>query len=233
MTKRRLAGLALLGGLAVLALPYLLHPPAARAALQVPPPAMDEIALPQSAPQTAILAGGCFWGMEMVFQHVKGVKRVVVGYTGGAADTAQYETVSTGTTGHAESVQITFDPAVISYGKILQIFFAVAHDPTTLDAQGPDQGTQYRSAIFAMNPAQAGIAKSYIAQLNQSHVFPAPIVTEIDPAKPFYPAEAYHQDYGQLHPDSPYIAFNDAPKVSDLKSSFPAFYRADPVMTAK
>ena len=197
----------------------------------VPAPAVDE---PASAATTevAVLAGGCFWGVQGVFQHVDGVTNAVSGYAGGSREAADYHTVSTGSTGHAESVQVTFDPHKISYGRILQIYFSVAHDPTELNRQGPDTGTQYRSAIFPMSPEQARIAEAYIAQLDAAHVFAAPIVTKIEPSKAFYPAEAYHQNYLTLHPDQPYIAFNDIPKVEALKQLFPSLYRGNPVLVA-
>jgi peptide-methionine (S)-S-oxide reductase len=204
---------------------------AAETARMVPPPAVDE-ARRASAPEVAVLAGGCFWGVQGVFQHVAGVTSAVSGYVGGGADTAQYESVSTGRTGHAESVRVTFDPGRISYGRLLQIYFSVAHNPTELDRQGPDVGTQYRSAIFPQNPEQARIAEAYIAQLGQAKAFPGAIVTRIEPGREFYPAEAYHQDYLTLHPGQPYIAFNDLPKVEALKRLFSEFYRADPVLVA-
>jgi peptide-methionine (S)-S-oxide reductase len=188
----------------------------------VPAPAIDAPA--SSGPQTAVLSGGCFWGVQGVFEHVKGVTRVLAGYSGGAKLTAEYELVSTGTTGHAESVQITYDPQKISYGKILQIFFSVALDPTMKNAQGPDEGTQYRSEIFFATPEQQKTAASYIAQLDAAHAFQAPIATRIDPLKAFYPAEAYHQDFLETHPDYPYIVFNDLPKVQALKTIFPQDY---------
>ena len=176
--------------------------------------------------------GGCFWGVQGVFQHVDGVSAAVSGYAGGTHDTAQYHMVGTGTTGHAESVQITFDPRRISYGRILQIYFSVAHDSTELNHQGPDTGTQYRSTIFTQTPEQARIAKAYIAQLSQAGVFRAPIVTTIEPDKEFYPAEAYHQDYLTLHPSEPYIAINDIPKVEALARLFPDLYKSPPVLVA-
>jgi peptide-methionine (S)-S-oxide reductase len=182
------------------------------------------------APEVAVLAGGCFWGVQGVYEHVKGVIRAVSGYTGGRRATAQYYTVSTGETGHAESVQITFDPHRISYAQILQIFFSVAHDPTELNRQGPDVGTQYRSAIFPLSPEQARIAKEYIAQLNRARVFNAAIVTRIEPDKVFYPAEGYHQDYLVHNPENPYIVYNDLPKIADLKRLFPGTYRPDAVL---
>ncbi|WP_322013666.1 peptide-methionine (S)-S-oxide reductase MsrA [Paraburkholderia sp. J12] len=198
----------------------------------VPAPAVDEKAATGGAPatETAVLAGGCFWGVQGVFQHVKGVTAAVSGYTGGDRESAQYETVSTGTTGHAESVRITFDPRVVSYGQILQIYFSVAHDPTELNRQGPDTGTQYRSTIFPTTPDQARIARAYLAQLRDAHAFSAPPVTTVEPGKTFYPAETYHQNYLTLHPDAPYIAINDLPKVAGLKRLFPAQYRERPVL---
>jgi len=175
--------------------------------------------------QTAVLAGGCFWGVEAVFEHVRGVHSVVSGYAGGEKSTAQYETVSTGRTGHAESVQITFDPQQISYGEILRIYFSVAHDPTQLNRQGPDTGTQYRSDVFYVNDAQKQIATDYIAQLNASHLFSQPIVTKVDPLNGFYPAEDYHQDFIARNPNYPYVVFNDLPKIRNLKQLYPDFYR--------
>jgi peptide-methionine (S)-S-oxide reductase len=185
-----------------------------------------------NATETAVLAGGCFWGVQGVFQHVKGVTNAVSGYAGGDKKTAQYEVVGSGRTGHAESVRITFDPRQISYGRILQIYFSVAHNPTELNRQGPDVGTQYRSAIFPTNAEQAQIAKAYIGQLNQAHAFDAAIVTKIEPGKEFYPAEDYHQDFLTLHPTYPYIVYNDLPKIDDLNRIFPDLYRADPVLVA-
>jgi peptide-methionine (S)-S-oxide reductase len=192
----------------------------------VPPPAQD--AAPATAPQTAVLSGGCFWGVQGVFEHVKGVTRVLAGYSGGAKSTASYETVSGGDTGHAESVQITYDPQQISYGKILQIFFSVALDPTMKDAQGPDTGTQYRSEVFVATPEQQKVASAYIAQLDAAHTYDAPIATRVDKLTGFYPAEAYHQDFLETHPSYPYIAYNDMPKVSALKTLFPDFYTPAP-----
>jgi peptide-methionine (S)-S-oxide reductase len=201
-------------------------------AMAAPAPAFDpHIDAPQ---EVATLSGGCFWGVQGVFEHVKGVRQVVAGYTGGAADTAQYETVSTGTTGHAESVQITFDPRVVSYGQILQIYVSVATDPTELNYQGPDQGTQYRSEIwFGADDQQQAIAKAYLAQLTAAKTYPAPIVTRLDPVQSFYPAESYHQDFLTLHPDNPYIVYNDLPKVQALQAQYPQFYAAQPVLYSK
>jgi peptide-methionine (S)-S-oxide reductase len=175
--------------------------------------------------QTAVFAGGCFWGIESVFEHLKGVLDAVSGYAGGNAGTAQYETVSSGSTGHAESVRVTFDPEKISYEQLLQVFFSVAHDPTQLNRQGPDVGPQYRSAIFYANDEQERVAKAYIDQLTRAKTFPRPIVTQVTKLQGFYPAEAYHQDYMAHHPNEPYIVFNDRPKVERLKKQFPDLYR--------
>jgi peptide-methionine (S)-S-oxide reductase len=182
--------------------------------------------------ETAVLAGGCFWGVQGVFQHVTGVTRAVSGYAGGNQATAEYEQVGRGDTSHAESVQITFDPRQISYAQILQIYFSVAHDPTQLNRQGPDRGTQYRSAIFPLNEGQAQIARDYIAQLNRARVFPAAIVTTIEPGVTFYAAEAYHQDYLYLNPREPYIVANDLPKIDHLQRIFPAQYRSQPTLVS-
>jgi peptide-methionine (S)-S-oxide reductase len=175
--------------------------------------------------QTAVLAGGCFWGVDAVFKHVKGVEKVVSGYSGGEASTADYETVSTGSTGHAESVKVTYDPSQVRFSELLRIFFSVATDPTQLNRQGPDVGSQYRSVIFYTNEDQKRIAQDYIAQLNKSGVFPRRIVTQVVPSKAFYPAEAYHQNFLERHPNYPYIVFNDLPKLRSLKKQFPEFYR--------
>ena len=198
----------------------------------IPSPVVDEPAAAAAAVEVAVLAGGCFWGVQGVFQHVDGVTSAVSGYAGGAKDTADYEKVSTGTTGHAESVRITFDPRRISYGRLLQIYFAVAHDPTELNRQGPDRGTQYRSAIFPTNSEQARIAEAYITQLNRAHSFPATIATKIEPNRQFVAAEDYHQDYLTQHPSQPYIAINDLPKIDELKRLFPDLYREAPVLVA-
>jgi peptide-methionine (S)-S-oxide reductase len=173
----------------------------------------------------AVFAGGCFWGMDAVFRHVKGVSQVVSGYAGGGADTANYETVSTGTTGHAESVEVFFDPSQVSYHDLLEVFFLVAHDPTELNRQGPDSGTQYRSSIFYTNNEQKKMAEEYIAQLDQKKAFPEPIVTKVVPLTGFYPAEAYHQNYLALHSDQPYIVINDLPKLERLQETFPKLCR--------
>ena len=175
--------------------------------------------------QTAVFAGGCFWGVDAVFKHVKGVTRVASGYSGGSAATAQYEIVSTGTTGHAESVEVTFDPSKVRYADLLRVFFSVAHDPTELNRQGPDEGSQYRSAIFFAYDQQRKTALEYIAQLNKAGAFNAPIVTQVVPLKQFYPAEAYHQDFLEGHPNYPYIVYNDLPKLRELRKQFPAMYK--------
>lgn len=200
-------------------------------AVLVPPPSHEAALATSSTSETAVLAGGCFWGVQGVFQHVQGVTKVVSGYAGGEPDTAQYETVSSGTTGHAESVRISYDPTKISYGRLLQIYFSVAHDPTELNRQGPDRGTQYRSTIFPVTTEQAEIARDYIAQINRTDTFGKPLATTVEPLKGFYPAESYHQDYLTLHPDQPYIAINDLPKVDNLKRLFRADYRESPVLT--
>ncbi|MDQ2860888.1 MAG: peptide-methionine (S)-S-oxide reductase MsrA [Pseudomonadota bacterium] len=199
----------------------------AQASIRLPAPAVDVPAT--TGPQSVVLAGGCFWGVQGVFAHVRGVKQVVVGYAGGKQATANYETVSTGTTGHAESVRITFDPKEITYGGILRIFFSVATDPTQVNRQFPDSGTQYRSEVFYANPSQKMVADRYIAQLNRAKVFNHPIATRVDPDTGFFRAEAHHQDYLVRHPEAPYIATFDAPKVAALKTLFPADYRAKPV----
>jgi peptide-methionine (S)-S-oxide reductase len=202
----------------------------AERATAVPPPAFDEPAASAATSETAVLAGGCFWGVQAVFQHLKGVQQAVSGYAGGSKDTAEYERVGTGRTGHAETVRITFDPRQISYGRILQVYFSVAHDPTQLDRQGPDHGNQYRSDIFVMNETQRRIAQQYVAQLGQAGVFGHPIVTRIDAFSGFYPAEDYHQDFATLNPDNPYIVFNDLPKLENLQRLFPDLYRPTPVL---
>ncbi len=208
-----------------------LSPSAAEGARAIPSPALDEPA-EQATSEIAVLAGGCFWGVQGVFQHVEGVRNAISGYAGGDKASAQYETVSGGATGHAESVQISFDPRKISYGRLLQIYFSVAHDPTERNRQGPDVGPQYRSAIFPTNAEQARVAKAYIAQLDQAHAFGAAIATRIEPDRTFYPAETYHQDFLTLHPTYPYIAVNDLPKINDLKRLFPDLYRAEPALVS-
>jgi peptide-methionine (S)-S-oxide reductase len=190
----------------------------------VPSPVVDSAMATSKGEQTAVVAGGCFWGIQAVFQHVKGVINATSGYSGGAANTAEYELVSTGDTGHAESVKITYDPSQITYGQLLRVFFSFAHDPTELNRQGPDSGTQYRSVIFYGNDDQKRVADAYIAQLDKARVFPRPIVTQVVPLKAFYPAEPYHQDYAANHPNNPYIVYNDAPKVAHLHQEFPDLY---------
>lgn len=190
----------------------------------IPYPELDSPLSEVKAQQTAVVAGGCFWGVQAVFHHVKGVVSATSGYSGGSADTAEYELVSAGDTGHAESVKIVYDPSKISYGQLLQIFFSVAHDPTQLNRQGPDEGTQYRSVIFYGSEEQKRVAEAYIVQLQTAKVFARPIVTQVVPLKAFYPAEEYHQNYADRHPDNPYILFNDAPKVTHLRKQFPALY---------
>ncbi len=218
---------AAIGALAITA--FALSPLcAAEDAVVIPAPAADVPA--SDGVQTAVLSGGCFWGVQGVFQHTKGVVSAVSGYAGGSKANAQYELVSTGTTGHAESVQVKYDPKQISYGKILQIFFSVVHDPTQLNRQGPDTGTQYRSAIFTTSDAQKKVADAYIAQLDAAKVYPKSIVTKVGPLQGFYPAEAYHQDYLTLHPNQPYIASNDRPKIENLKKLFAANYIDKPTL---
>ncbi len=199
-------------------------------AVVLPGPAADVAAANGAATETAVLAGGCFWGVQGVFQHVKGVSQAVSGYAGGDESTARYEAVGSGRTGHAEAVRISYDPRQISYGRILQIYFSVAHDPTELNRQGPDVGTQYRSTVFAQNAEQVRIAQAYIAQLDKATVFGRPIVTTIERGKRFFPAEAYHQDYLTRHPDNPYIVYNDLPKIENLKKVFADRYRAAPAL---
>jgi len=218
----------LLAATAALALGFSAPPVAAEDAVVIPAPTVD--VAPANGIQTAVLAGGCFWGVQGVFQHTAGVVSAVSGYAGGSKLTADYRTVSTGTTGHAESVKVKFDPKRISYGKILQIFFSVVHDPTQLNRQGPDVGTQYRSAIFTTSDEQAKIAEAYIAQLNDGHVYRKPIVTKVGRLDAFYPAEAYHQDYLTLHPTQPYISYNDLPKVANLKKLFADDYIEKPTL---
>jgi peptide-methionine (S)-S-oxide reductase len=195
------------------------------ASIVLPNPAVDLPLSATSGEQTAVLGGGCFWGIQAVFQHVLGVKDATSGYSGGSAATAEYDRGGTGDTGHAESVKITFDPGQVSYGQLLKVFFSVAHDPTQLNRQGPDTGSQYRSVIFYANEEQEHIAAAYIHQLEQAKSFPGPIVTQVVPLKAFYVAEAYHQNYATLHPDNPYIAINDAPKVEHLRQQFPDLYK--------
>jgi peptide-methionine (S)-S-oxide reductase len=228
-TARGLAPLAVL--LVVVSVAWVLVGSAFQAekARVIPPAAIDQAAS-QAASEVAVLAGGCFWGVQGVYQHVKGVTNALSGYAGGQKFTAEYERVGVGDTGHAESVQVTYDPRQVTYGRILQIFFSVAHDPTQLNRQGPDFGTQYRSAIFPVNADQARIAKAYIDQLNEARAFDKKIVTKIEMDRPFYPAEAYHQDFLVRNPRYPYIVINDLPKISELKRVFPDVYRDAPVL---
>jgi len=215
----RLAGLLLLVGLVACS--------ASAISRDLPDPTLDAPKAGAHGDQVAVLAGGCFWGMQAVFEHVRGVRQVWAGYSGGGAATAHYDDVSDGNTGHAESVKVEFDPSVVSYGQLLKVYFAVAHNPTELNRQGPDTGTQYRSEIFYTSVQQQQIANAYIAQLGTAKVFGDPIVTRVEPLKTFYPAENYHQDYARLHPDDAYIVINDAPKVVRLKQVFPALYQPE------
>jgi peptide-methionine (S)-S-oxide reductase len=203
----------------------------AEEARAVPTPMVDEQAAGKTS-EVAVIAGGCFWGVQGVFQHVDGVTSAVSGYAGGDKATAHYEMTSNGNTGHAESVQITYDPRKITYARLLQVYFSVAHDPTELNRQGPDQGAQYRSAIFPTSDEQARVAKAYIAQLNSAHAFQGPIVTTIEPGKTFYRAEDYHQDFLAKNPGYPYIVYNDLPKIANLKQLFPALYKPDAVLVS-
>ncbi|MGY8677404.1 peptide-methionine (S)-S-oxide reductase MsrA [Bradyrhizobium sp. UFLA05-153] len=230
MSRPAFHSLPLLAATATLALAFAAPSRAAEDAVVIPAPAVD--AAPTSGIQTAVVAGGCFWGVQGVFQHTAGVVNAVSGYAGGTKASADYHTVSSGTTGHAESVEIKYDPKKISYGKILQIFFSVVHDPTQLNRQGPDTGTQYRSAIFTTSDEQKKIADGYIAQLNAARVFSKPIVTKVGALEAFYPAEAYHQDYLTLHPNQPYIAYNDIPKVENLKKLFADNYIEKPTLVS-
>ncbi|MEO7391537.1 MAG: peptide-methionine (S)-S-oxide reductase MsrA [Ramlibacter sp.] len=218
---------------AVAASAYLTIGIAGEKAVKLPPPAVDTPAGSLSGPQTAVFAGGCFWGVQAVFQHTRGVLNAVSGYSGGKKETASYQMIGSGATGHAESVQITYDPQQISYGKLLQIYFSVAHDPTQLDRQGPDSGPQYRSAIFVADASQKQVAERYIAQLDSAKAFPRKIVTQLTPFTAFYPAEAYHQDYATLHPTQPYIATFDLPKIANLKSTMPEIWRESPALVAQ
>ncbi|WP_191579165.1 MULTISPECIES: peptide-methionine (S)-S-oxide reductase MsrA [Achromobacter] len=230
-TLRRLcAALATAGGLIAST-----AAPAAERAFVIPPPAAEQPANASAAPATqekAVIAGGCFWGVQAVFQHVKGVSNAVSGYAGGQANTANYNAVSSGRTGHAEAVEITYDPKQVSYGQLLQIYFSVAHDPTQLNRQGPDHGTQYRSAVFPANDSQRKVAEAYIAQLNKTGVYPKPLATTIEPLQAFYPAEDYHQDYLVRNPNSMYIVINDVPKVENLAKTFPDAWRDKPVLVS-
>jgi peptide-methionine (S)-S-oxide reductase len=231
-SKRSLNWIALLA-LVTLGLFWHVSGRTGESATPLPPPEVDNPKSKSAEPEVAVLAGGCFWGVQGVFQYTKGVKQVLAGYSGGEKANARYEQVGTGRTGHAESVQIVFDPREISYGEILRIYFSVAHDPTQLNRQGPDVGTQYRSAIFYANGSQQRIAQAYIAQLDRARVFPRPIVTRVDPLQAFYPAEAYHQDFLIRNPKYPYIVINDLPKIENLKRLLPQDYREQPVMTSQ
>jgi len=226
MMRKILLATALVGSLSLLSQ----QRAAADSAVLVPAPVIDAPLAKTPGTETAILSGGCFWGMQVVFQHVKGVRTAISGYTGGSAATADYQDVSTGTTGHAESLKIVFDPSVVSYGTLLSVYFSVATDPTELNYQYPDHGPQYRGEIWVENASQRRIADAYIGQLTADHAFPAPIVTGVDPAMPFFPAEAYHQNYATLNPYSPYIATFDAPKVAALAQLFPELYAPSPVL---
>ena len=228
--RRTLSWLAI-GALVLLPFAWQLSARSAEQAVAIPAATIDEPAS-DARLETAVVAGGCFWGVQGVFQHVKGVTSAVSGYAGGAGATARYEDVGTGMTGHAESVQIAFDPKQITYGQLLRVYFSVAHDPTQLNRQGPDSGTQYRSAIFPANESQREVATAYVAQLQKSGAFSRPIVTVIEPGKKFFPAEAYHQDFLTLNPTYPYIVFNDLPKIDHLKQTFPDLYRPKPALVS-
>jgi peptide-methionine (S)-S-oxide reductase len=235
-TVSRLTRLAMLGGAAMLAAVAVASWQSAGIAAEeeavvIPAPAVDE--KPSSGLEKAVFAGGCFWGVQGVFQHVKGVTNAVSGYSGGAADTAHYEMTSSGTTGHAESVEVTYDPSKVTYGQLLHVYFSVAHNPTELNYQGPDSGTQYRSTIFYASDEQKKIAASYIAQLDKAKVYSAPIVTTLEAFKAFYPAEDYHQDFLTLNPTYPYIVYNDLPKIDNLKQLFPELYSEKPVLVSE
>src|SRR6188768_1176900 len=231
MSKIARSTMIVLAGLAVAAVGLRGAFRPAAPAVRVPAPAVDE-ASGTSASAVAVFAGGCFWGVQGVFQHVKGVSNALSGYAGGAKSTAVYELTNDGTTGHAESVQVTFDPRQVTYGQLLQLFFSVAHDPTQLNRQGPDTGTQYRSTIFPSNAEQAAVAKAYIAQLDGAKMFKRRIVTTIEMGRTFYPAEKYHQDFLVRNPTYPYIVYNDLPKIENLKRLLPALYRAVPVLVS-
>jgi peptide-methionine (S)-S-oxide reductase len=226
MNRLSTAVLVVVAGLAILLATNRFH--AASAAIALPDPAVDETLALKKGHATVVIAGGCFWGVQAVFEHVKGVNRATSGYAGGTLTNPDYEAVSSGATGHAESVEVEYDPSQITLGGLLKVFFSVAHDPTELNRQGPDAGTQYRSAIFFANQDQQRIAQAYVDQLNQAKLFSHPIVTQIAPLKNFYPAEAYHQDYAAHHPDNPYIAMFDLPKVKNLQKQFPNLYVANP-----
>ncbi len=238
-TEKIIAGAAALGMAALLVAGVsMAQKPAVRASAQtaVVPAPIDAASPSNAVPrrlETVVFAGGCFWGVQGVFQHVKGVQRAVSGYTGGNAAAAHYELVSSGTTGHAEAVQVVYDPSQVSYGKLLQVFFSVVHDPTQLNYQGPDHGTQYRSAVFTTTAGQLSATKAYIVQLQKAKTFAAPIATEVSSAKPFYAAESYHQDYLTLNPNAAYIRYYDMPKLVALKNTYPALYKAAPTLVAQ
>jgi peptide-methionine (S)-S-oxide reductase len=232
LARRIVPTLAVVGLIALVAFRLGIAPSSAESAHVIPAPAVDEPA-GQTSSATIVLAGGCFWGVQGVFQHVDGVTSAVSGYAGGEQATAQYEKVGSGRTGHAESVRVIYDPRKVSLGRLLQIYFSVAHDPTELNRQGPDVGPQYRSTIFPASEAQAKVAKAYMEQLDQAKVFGKKIVTTIEPGRTFYPAEAYHQDYLVLHPSQPYIVFNDLPKVENLKKLFADSWREQPALVSK
>lgn len=231
-TSKRMLNLGQLAAALVLACTgvFLSSGASAESAIKLPPPLVDVAPQASTRSQTAVFAGGCFWGVQAVFQHTRGVLQAVSGYAGGTRESADYESVSSGATGHAESVQVTFDPNQISFGKLMQIYFSVAHDPTQLNRQGPDRGTQYRSAVFYSNAEQQQIAQHYIDQLDKAHAFASKIVTQLKPNGGFYPAEAYHQNYATLHPDAGYITTFDLPKIAHLKAFFPDVYRDAPVL---
>ena len=230
-TVARIAAVGALG-LIVAACLQVSNSAAGEAAVKIPPLAGAAASEATSAPQTVVFAGGCFWGVQGVFQHTKGVLNAVSGYAGGGKATAFYELIGTGMTGHAEAVQVSYDPKQISYAQLLQIYFSVAHDPTQLNRQGPDRGSQYRSAVFYTDASQQQATERYIAQLDAAKVYPAKIVTQVAPLAAFYPAEAYHQDYATLHPESGYIAFYDLPKIANLKAMYADWYRAEPVLVS-
>ena len=232
LAKRVIPILAVIALVAFAAMRLGIAPSSAESAHIIPAPAVDDPA-GQASSASIVLAGGCFWGVQAVFQHVDGVTSAVSGYAGGEQATAQYEKVGSGRTGHAESVRVVYDPRKVSLGRLLQIYFSVAHDPTELNRQGPDVGPQYRSTMFPASEAPAKVAKAYIEQLDQAKVFGAKIVTTIEPGRPFYPAEGYHQDYLVLHPNQPYIVFNDLPKVENLKKLFADSWREQPALVSK
>jgi peptide-methionine (S)-S-oxide reductase len=232
MKKPSLIQGVLLAAMVIGLVRLVVFPAQSLAAATIPAPAMDAPLAPTPGQQTVVFSGGCFWGVQAVFQHVKGVLSAVSGYAGGDAKTAEYETVSDGRTGHAESVKVVFDPSQVTYGQLLHIFFSVAHDPTELNRQGPDEGTQYRSMISYTTDEQQKITEAYVAQLESAHVFKHKIVTQVIALKGFFPAEAYHQNYATLHPNAPYIMFNDAPKVEHLKKQFSGLYRDSPQLVA-